>query len=211
VKPKRLDEYIDVRLPIDKPQPTPTALLLAWNQGEPDALDALLPLVYEELRRLAARYMKRERDGHTLQATALVNEAYLRLIEVRHVQWQNRAHFFAMAARLMRRILVDAARSRGYQKRGGGAPMLSLDEALIIPAGPAGAGPDLLALDEALTQLAKLDVRKSQVVEMRFFGGLSIDETAEALQVSRDTIKRDWKMAKLWLLRAVRGGEPRDD
>lgn len=177
-------------------------MLLAWNRGEPDALDALLPLVYEELRRLAARYMKGERSGHTLQVTALVNEAYLRLIEVRQVRWQNRAHFFAMAARLMRRILVDAARSRRHQKRGGGAPMLSFDETLVVPTEP---GKDLVALDEALTALAAVDSRKSQVVEMRFFGGLNIDETAEALHVSRDTVKRDWAFAKLWLLRELRG------
>jgi RNA polymerase sigma factor (TIGR02999 family) len=166
----------------------------------------LLPLVYDELRRLAARYMKHERSGHTLQATALVNEVYLRLIEVQQVRWQNRAHFFAMAARLMRRILVDAARARGAHKRGGGAPMLSLDEALVVSQEP---GNDLVALDEALTALAAVDARKSQVVEMRFFGGLSIDETAEALHVSRDTVKRDWKMAKLWLLREL-GGVERD-
>ena len=160
------------------------------------------PVVHQELRRLAAHYMRRERSCHTLQATALVNEAYLRLIEVQQVQWQNRAHFFAMAARLMRRILVDAARSRGHQKRGGGAPVLSLDEALVVPTEP---GKDLVALDEALTALASVDSRKSQVVEMRFFGGLNIDETAEALQVSRDTVKRDWGFAKLWLLRELSG------
>jgi RNA polymerase sigma-70 factor (ECF subfamily) len=151
--------------------------------------------------------MKRERLGHTLQPTALVNETYLRLIDVQHVDWQNRAHFFAMAARLMRRILVDAARSKGYQKRGGGAPMLSLEEALVVPINPEN---DLVALDDALTALAAVDARKSQVVEMRFFGGLSLEETAEALHVSRDTIKRDWKMAKLWLLRELRGAK-RDD
>src|SRR5207248_3273155 len=156
--------------PISEPRANPTALLLAWNRGDPDALDALMPLVYEELRRLAAHYLKHERSGHTLQATALVNEAYLRLIEVQQVQWQNRAHFFAMAARLMRRILVDAARSRGYQKRGGGAPVLSLDEALVVPTEH---GKDLVALDEAQTALASMDSRKSQVVEMRFFGGLN--------------------------------------
>jgi len=167
----------------------------------------LLPLVYEELRRLAAHYMKRERRDHPLQATALVNEAYLRLIDVPQVQWQNRAHFFAMAARLMRRILVDSARARDYQKRGGGALMLSLDEALAIPAEPGG---DMVALDEALTALAAVDPRKSQVVEMRFFGGLTLDETAEALHVSRDTVKRDWTMAKLWLLREL-DGSSRDD
>ena len=193
--------------PIREPRANPTALLLAWNRGEPDALDALLPLVYEELRRLAAHYMKGERSGHTLQATALVNEAYLRLIEVQQVRWQNRAHFFAMAARLMRRILVDAARARAYQKRGGGASLLSLDEALVVPTEP---GDDLVALDDALTALAAIDRRKSQVVEMRFFGGLSLDETAETLHVSRDTVKRDWNMAKLWLLRELRGAE-RDD
>jgi RNA polymerase sigma-70 factor (ECF subfamily) len=192
---------------IPEPHDNPTALLLAWNRGEADALDALLPLVYEELRRLAARYMRHERDGHTLQATALVNEAYLRLIEVKQVEWQNRAHFFAMAARLMRRILVDAARSRGYQKRGGGAPMLPLDEALVVPTGPTT---DLVALDEALIALAAVDPRKSQVVEMKFFGGLNLDETAEALHVSRDTVKRDWKMAKLWLLRELSGGSAND-
>lgn len=181
----------------------PTELLLAWSRGDPDALNALIPFVHEELRRLAARYMKGERIGHTLQPTALVNEAYLRLIELQQVKWQNRAHFFAIAARLMRRILVDAARARGYQKRGGGAPMLSLDEGLVVPAEP---GQDLVALDEALTALAAVDARKSQVVEMRFFGGLSLEETAEALHVSRDTVKRDWKMAKLWLLRELGGG-----
>ena len=183
----------------------PTALLLAWNRGEPNALEALLPLVSDELRQLAGRYMKQERVDHSLQATALVNEAYLRLIEVKQVQWQNRAHFFAMAARLMRRILVDAARSRTSDKRGGGAPVLSLDEALIIPNEPSH---DFVALDDALTALAAIDQRKSQVVEMRFFGGLTLDETAEALSVSRDTVMRDWKMAKLWLLRELRGGEP---
>ena len=166
-----------------------------------------MPLVYDELHRLAAHYMRGERAGHTLQATALVNEAYVRLIQVEQVQWQGRAHFFAMAARIMRRILVDAARSRGYQKRGGGATLLSLDEALVVSNEP---GQDLVALDEALTALAAVDARKSQVVEMRFFGGLSLEETAEALHVSRDTVKRDWKMAKLWLLRELRGGERND-
>jgi RNA polymerase sigma-70 factor (ECF subfamily) len=195
-----------INLAIPEPLANPTSLLLAWNRGEPDALDALLPLVYRELRLLAAGYMRRERRGHTLQATALVNEGYLRLIEVRHVQWQNRAHFFAMAARLMRRILVDAARSRGNHKRGGGVPLLSLDEALVVPIEPEQ---DLVALDEALSALAELDPRKSQVVEMRFFGGLDIDETAEALHVSRDTVKRDWAFAKLWLLRELRGTKPK--
>jgi RNA polymerase sigma factor (TIGR02999 family) len=188
------------KLPAD-----PTALLLAWNRGEPAALQALLPLVYEELRRLAGRYMKHERRGHSLQATALVHETYLRLIDVKQVRWQNRAHFFAMAARLMRRILVDAARSRRYHKRGGGAPVLSLDEALIVANEPSH---DFVALDDALTAFAAVDERKSKVVELRFFGGLTLEETAEALSVSRDTVMRDWKIAKLWLLRELRGVPP---
>jgi RNA polymerase sigma factor (TIGR02999 family) len=195
---------IESRIP--DPRATPTALLLAWNEGDSGARDALLPLVYNELHRLAAIHLRRERKNHTLQPTALVNEAYLRLIEGAHVRWQNRAHFFALAARLMRRILVDSARSRGYQKRGAGATVFSLDEALVAAGGPP---PDILALDDALTALAALDPRKSQVVEMRFFAGLSIEETAEALQVSRDTVKRDWKMAKLWLLRELDGRDER--
>ena len=183
--------------------PNPTSLLLAWARGDQSALDQLMPLVEDELRQLARRHMARERVGHTLQATALVNEAYLRLIEVKQVQWQNRAHFFAMASRVMRRILVDAARAHRYQKRGGGAERVSLDEALVVSPEPRQ---ELIALDDALNALAAFDARKSQVVEMRFFGGLTIEETAEALQVSRDTVKRDWKMAKLWLLRELRGG-----
>lgn len=164
--------------------------------------------MYDELRRVAAHYMKRERTDHTLQPTALVNEAYLRLIDAQNVQWQDRAHFFAVAARVMRRILIDAARAREYQKRGGGAPIISLDEEVVIANEP---GRDLVALDDALTALAQIDARKSQVVEMRFFGGLTLDETAEALQVSRDTVKRDWTMAKLWLLRELRkGGSERE-
>jgi RNA polymerase sigma factor (TIGR02999 family) len=161
-----------------------------------------MPLVYDELRRLAAHYMKGERGGHALQATALVNEAYLRLIAVEQVRWQDRAHFFAMAARFMRRILVDAARARGQQKRGGGAAELSFDEALFIATEPRA---DLVALDDALATLEAIDSRTGQVVEMRFFGGLTLDETAEALQVSRDTVKRDWTFAKLWLLRELQG------
>ena len=192
----------ETRMAIPVSTDSPTALLLAWNEGDPHAFDTLLPLVYQELRRLARHYMGNERAGHTMQATALVNEAYLRLIKVDRVRWQNRAHFFAMAAMLMRRILVDAARARRYQKRGGGVTALSLNEALVVSPEPAH---DLVALDDALRTLAALDRRKSQVVEMRFFGGLSLDETAEALQVSRDTVKRDWKMAKLWLLRELRG------
>ena len=146
--------------------------------------------------------MAGERPGHTLQATALVNEAYLRLIEVNQVRWQNRAHFFAMASRGMRRILVDAARARGYQKRGGGAEKVSLDEALLVSGEPRQ---DLIALDDALNALAAFDLRKSQVVEMRFFGGLSVEETAEALHVSADTVMRDWRLAKAWLVRELSG------
>ena len=148
--------------------------------------------------------MAGERPGHSLQATALVNEAYLRLVNA-DVAWQDRAHFLAVAARVMRRILVDHARSRQYQKRGGVAAHVTLDEALVVAAEP---DQDFVALDEALTALAVVDARKSQVVEMRFFGGLTLEETAEALQVSRDTVKRDWRMAKLWLLRELRGGKP---
>jgi len=181
---------------------SPTALLLAWGRGETDAFDRLVPLVHDELRRLARRYMGRERPGHTLQATALVNEAYLRLIEVKQVRWQNRAHFFAMSARVMRRILVDSARARGNNKRGGGIRRVSFDEELMtLPE----AGSDLVALDDALSALEVVLPRKSQVVELRYFGGLSIEETAEALQVSPDTVKRDWRFAKLWLLRELRG------
>ena len=183
--------------------PEVTQLLLAWGKGDPAALEELTPVVYDELRRLARHYMSNERVGHTLQATALVNEAYMRLVDIHKVQWQNRAHFFAMSARLMRRILVDSARSRNYQKRGAGAQKVSLDERLMV----AEPGRDLVALDDALEQLAKVDERKSKVVEMRFFGGLSVEETAEVLDVSRDTVKRDWRLAKLWLLRKLEGDE----
>lgn len=183
-----------------------TALLVAWGQGDRAAFDALLPLVNDELRRLAQRHMARERPGHTLQATALVNEAYMRLIEVKQVQWQNRAHFLAMASRVMRRILVDSARRRGYQKRAGGQAV-SLDDALLVSPEP---GQDLVALDDALDALAGAHRRKSQVVEMRFFGGLSVKETAEALKVSPETVMRDWRFAKLWLLRALKAPDTSD-
>jgi RNA polymerase sigma factor (TIGR02999 family) len=183
------------------PPPQVTQLLIDWGNGDENALQQLIPLVHEELRRVARRHMARERAEHTLQATALVNEAYMRLIDVRQVRWQNRAHFFAMSARLMRRILVDFARSRRYQKRGGGAQKVTLDEALVVSPEP---GSDLVALDEALVTLAAVDERKAQVVEMRFFGGLSVEETAEALHVSRDTVMRDWKLAKAWLLRELK-------
>lgn len=182
-----------------------TELLLAWRQGEESALEKLTPLVYEQLRRLAHRYMRGERAAHTLQATALVNEAYLRLIDGHQVKWQDRAHFFAVSARLMRRILVDWARTRQSQKRGGEPQQVTLDEALMVARGH---GEDLLALDEALEKLAIVDVRKSQVVEMRYFGGLSVEETAAVLKVSLDTVLRDWRLAKLWLLQELSGGKP---
>jgi RNA polymerase sigma factor (TIGR02999 family) len=177
-----------------------TRLLQAWSQGKDTALEELLPLVHQELRRLARRYMFGERPGHTLQTTALVNEAYLRLVNSRQVNWQNRAHFFAISAQLMRRILVDHARARGYQKRGGGIPKVTLDEALM---GPREKGHDLVALDDALKALAGVDPRKSKVVELRFFGGLSVEETAEVLKVSPDTVHRDWRLAKAWLAREM--------
>jgi len=161
--------------------------------------------VQNELRRLARRQMDRERPGHTLQATALVNEVFIRLIDGKQVHWRNRAHFFAIAARLMRRVLVDSARARHYQKRGGGAAMLSLDEALTMSP---ERGREIIALDDALTTLAQADPRKSQVVELRYFGGLSVEETAEALQVSPDTVTRDWRLARGWLLRELSGKSP---
>lgn len=179
-----------------------TQLLRAWTGGSDQALEALLPLVEAELRRLARGYLARERKGHTLQTTALVNEAFLRLVDARSIPWQDRAHFLGIAARLMRRVLVDHARTRGYQKRGGDLQRVSLDEAMV-------ASPDLdfnlLALDRALDKLAVADPRKARVIEMRFFGGLTVEETAEALQVSADTVKRDWRLAKLWLLRDLEG------
>jgi RNA polymerase sigma-70 factor (ECF subfamily) len=182
----------------DVPSRDVTRLLARWTDGDQAALQQLVPIVHEELRRLARRQMAGERPGHTLQPTALVNEAYLRLVNLKQMQWQNRAHFFAMAARLMRRILVDFARSRGYQKRGGEAQQVSFTEALEV----AGGQPtDVVALDDALEALADVDERKSRIVELRFFGGLSVEETAEVLNVSRETVKRDWKFAKMWLLR----------
>jgi RNA polymerase sigma factor (TIGR02999 family) len=175
-------------------------LLLAWGRGEQSAFDQLAPLVYDELRRIARRHMGRERGGHTLQPTALVNEAYLRLIDVKRIQWQNRQHFFAMAATIMRRVLVDAARARNFHKRGGGAPTVSLNDALDVSKEP---DRDLVELDEALKTLSVVDPRKAQVVEMRYFCGLSVEETADALQVSPGTVMRDWRLAKVWLLREL--------
>jgi RNA polymerase sigma factor (TIGR02999 family) len=177
-----------------------TELLLAWNQGDRQALEELMPLVQYELHRLAHRYMGGERLNHTLQTTALVNEAYLRLVDSSRVRWQNRAHFFAVSAQLMRRILVDFARARQKLRRRGGLVHLSLDEALVISPEP---GTDLIALDDALQTLAVFDERKSKVVELRFFGGLSVEETAEVLSVSPVTVMRDWGLAKVWLLREL--------
>lgn len=177
-----------------------TQLLKAWTTGDEQALEKLTPLVYEELHRIARRCMAGERPGHTLQTTALVNEVYLQLVDCDRIDWKDRAHFFGVSAQLMRRILIDFARSRGYQKRGGGTPHLSLDEA---PPVCSEADTNLVALDDALNALAAIDVRKSKVVELRFFGGLSIEETAEVLRVSVETVVRDWRLAKVWLLREL--------
>jgi RNA polymerase sigma factor (TIGR02999 family) len=178
-----------------------TRLLLASSEGEHEALEKLIPLVHKELQRLGHRYMSRQRPDHTLQTTALVNEAFLRLVDCSRVRWQNRVHFFAISAQLMRRILVDWARSQEYLKRGGQIQKVSLDEALVVSKQQ---GADLAALDDALNALARVDVRKSQVVEMRFFGGLSVEETAEVLKVSPDTVLRDWRLAKVWLAREMK-------
>jgi RNA polymerase sigma-70 factor (ECF subfamily) len=186
--------------PIPEPANDITALLVAWAQGDEAALQQLIPLVHRELRQIARRCLKGERPGHTLQPTALVNEAYLRLVDVRRVSWQNRTHFFAMSARLMRRVLVDFARSRQYQKRGGGVMKVSLDEAHGVST---ERGQDLVALDEALTTLSAVDERKARVIEMRFFGGLTVEETAAVLDVSRETVLRDWRLARAWLMQQL--------
>src|SRR5262245_47135898 len=180
-----------------------TQLLVAWNKGDQAALERLTPLVHGELRRLAKRYMAGERKGHILQTTALVNEAYLRLIDWRNVEWQNRAHFFGLAAQIMRRILVDFARARNREKRGGDEIHISLSEAANVPS---ERSPDLVALDDALMTLEKLDLRQARVVELRFFAGLSLEETAEALRVSLSTVRRDWNMAEAWLYRELKRG-----
>lgn len=174
-------------------------LLRAWSDGDQSALDRLTPIVYDELHRLARRYMKRERPGHSLQTTALVNEAYMRLVDYERMHWQDRAHFFAVSSQLMRRILVDHAR-RHNLKRGGGVQYVTLEEAIIVGG---DLGPDMVALDDALNALAQIDPRKVQVVEMRFFGGLSVEETAEVLKVSTITVKRDWRAARAWLYREL--------
>jgi RNA polymerase sigma-70 factor, ECF subfamily len=179
-----------------------TRLLQAWGTGDQGALKRLMDVVYGELHKLASHYMAAEQGGHTLQTTALVNEVYVRLVDVKHVGWEDRAHFFALCAQLMRRVLIDFARSRNYQKRGGRIPHVELYEAATISM---ETGPEILAVDEALKSLAKVDGRKSQVVELRFFGGLTVDETATVLKVSPETVNRDWRLAKAWLLRELSG------
>lgn len=181
-----------------------TQLLRAWSAGDKDALDQLTPLVYRELHRAAKRYMARQQPDHTLQTTALINEVYLRLVAFKEVSWADRAHFLAVCAQLMRRILADWARGQRYRKRGKGAQHVPFDEALVISPERSS---DLVALDEALKALAEADLRKSQIVELRFYGGLSVDETAKVLKVSPETVMRDWKLAKLWLLREMSGGK----
>lgn len=181
--------------------PNVTGLLLQWGEGDASALEQLLPLVYDELHRIARKHMGHENPGHSLQATALVNEAYMRLVDAQNIAWRDRTHFLAVSARIMRHILVDHARARRYQKRGGDAVRVVLDEALIVSNEPAQ---DLVALDDALAALAKFDDRKSRVIELRFFGGLSVEETASVLNVSADTVMRDWRLAKVWLQREMR-------
>lgn len=181
-----------------------TQLLIAWGNGDETALDQLMPLVYSELHRLAHRHIKKERPGHTLQTSALLNEAFLRLVDQRGVHWQSRAHFFSIAARMMRRILVDYARSRRYAKRGGNAQQVSFDEELVVSRQVSA---DVLAIHDALNELATIDERKSKVVELRFFGGLSIEETAEVLGVSAGSVMRDWTLAKAWLRLTIKPAE----
>lgn len=185
------------------PQHEITQLLAQWREGNQSALDELYPLVYDELHRLARRYMSRERKGHTLQTTALINEAYVRLVDQKNVPWANRSHFFAISAQIMRRILIDHARRHQYAKRGGGARQVSLDEALTVVM-PDQSG-ELLRLDEALKSLAEMDPRRSQVVELRYFGGLNNEEIAGVLQISENTVTRDWNMARAWLYQQLTG------
>jgi RNA polymerase sigma factor (TIGR02999 family) len=186
-----------------------TRLLKAWGGGEQDALDRLVPKVYDELRRMARRYMRKERDGNTLQSTALVNEVYLRLVDVDNVGWKDRAHFFGVAAQMMRRILVDAARARASLKRGGQAPRVNHSTAVNLEQIPDFShvrDRELIAIDDALEALAHMDPRKAQVIELRFFGGLTVEETAEVLKISPQSVMRDWKLAKVWLMRELRQG-----
>jgi len=189
---------------VPKPSPQEFSLLLqAWSQGNKSALDRLIPMVYDELHRLAHHYLAMEKAGHSLQTSALVNEAYIRLVDASRMHWRDRAHFFGIAAKLMRQILVDFARKRSYQKRASGTQELSLDDPLAVGA---ASEENILRLDEATKALAEFDARKAKVVELRFFGGLNVEETAEVLNVARITVIRDWKMAKLWLLRELRRG-----
>jgi RNA polymerase sigma factor (TIGR02999 family) len=181
-----------------------TQLLIEWRDGDETALERLIPLVYEEMRRLARYYMRKERREHTLQTTALINEAYIRLVDHKGMRWQNRAHFYAVAAQAMRRILIDHARARQYAKRGGGAHLVELDEAAAVAHVQAA---EMIALDEALTGLAAVDPRQSKVVELRYFGGMSVEETAEVLEVAAVTVMRDWRAAKAWLLREISSDE----
>jgi RNA polymerase sigma factor (TIGR02999 family) len=181
-----------------------TRLLVDWQNGDQKALDSLIPLVYQELRAIAGRYLSHESPGHTLQSTALVHEAYFKLIGQRRVRWQNRAHFFGIAAQMMRRILIDHARHQARDKRGGSAPKLSLDETVIAAETEADTDLDLLALDDALTSLARIDPRGARIIELRFFSGLTLDETAEVMGISAGTVKRDWSAARAWLYREMR-------
>jgi RNA polymerase sigma-70 factor (ECF subfamily) len=197
---QRFLNFMNSEKPKDLTRKEVTVLLRAWSEGDPTAPEKLAPLIYDELRRLARRSMNRENPQHTLETGALINEAYLRLADWKNARWENRAHFYGVACQIMRRVLVDHARARGYQKRGGGARAVSLDEAVVAsPDRPQ----DLLALDEALDRLAKLDERKGKVVELRFFGGLSVEETASVLNVSPFTVLRDWNFAKAWLHREI--------
>ena len=185
-----------------------TQLLIDWSKGDRAALDQLIPIVESELRRLARRLLSKEKPGHTLQTSALINEAYLRLVDQKNVQWQNRAHFFAVSAQIMRHILIDHARSHRYAKRGAGARKVDLDEAALLPDRRAA---ELIALDDALRELATVDPRKSKVVELRFFGGLSIEEAAEVMKISSGTVQREWRAARAWLHRAISNKEPVED
>ena len=188
-----------------RPAPEEVSQLLQdWSNGDQAALDKVMPIVYQELHRLAHHYMRKERAGHTLQTTALVNEAYLRLADYKKMRWQSRSHFFAVAAQVMRRILVEQARNKNFAKRGGGAQRISLDETAIVSAGRSA---EVIAVDEALTDLESWDPRKGKIVELRFFGGLSIEETAEVLRVSPTTVQREWRSAKAWLHRAISEGD----
>jgi RNA polymerase sigma-70 factor (ECF subfamily) len=182
-----------------------TQLLINWRNGDNAALDQLMPLVYEELRRLARGFMRKERRDHTLQTSALINEAYLRLVDQDETNWQNRAHFLAVAAQIMRHILIDHARGYRYEKRGAGAQRVGLDEAMVFSEERAA---ELVALDEALTSLATVDPRKSRIIELRFFGGLNIDETAEVMELSPTTVQREWRAARAWLRRFIKGENP---